>query len=115
MDAVYARGEASVADVQTAMSDPPSYSAVRALMRILVEKGHLKHKNVGGKYVYFPTHPRRNVGKSALRRVLATFYENSTSKALAALLEFSDRKLSDDELDELAELIQQAKRKGKSR
>ncbi|MBC7853437.1 MAG: BlaI/MecI/CopY family transcriptional regulator [Pirellulaceae bacterium] len=113
MDIVYSHGEASAATVHTALPDPPSYSAVRALMAILVEKGHLKHRSEGGRYIYSPTRRRAQVGRSALRRVLDTFFEGSLEKAVAAILHGSDGNLSQAELKRLSELIQQARKEGR--
>ena len=112
MDIVYAQGEASAADVHAALPDPPSYSAVRALLAILVDKGHLKHRSEQGRYVYVPTRRRAQVGRSALRGVLDTFFEGSLEKAVAALLQGSDAKLSQEELQRLGQLIQQARKEG---
>lgn len=112
MDVVYAQGEASAADVQTALPDAPSYSAVRALLAILVEKGHLKHRSEKGRYIYAPTRRRAQVGRSALRRVLDTFFEGSLEKAVAALLQGSDSNLSAEELERLGQLIEQARKEG---
>lgn len=112
MDVVYARGDVSAADVQAAIADAPSYSAVRALLRILEEKGHLKHKEIGGKYVYLPTRTRDHAGKSAIERVMKTFFDNSATQAVAALLDVSDTNLTSAELDELERLIANAKKRG---
>jgi BlaI family penicillinase repressor len=113
MDIVYAQGEASAAAVHEALPDPPSYSAVRALMAILVEKGHLKHRAEAGRYIYSPTRRRAQVGRSALRRVLDTFFEGSLEKAVAAILQGSDGNLSQDELQRLDQIIQQARKEGR--
>jgi predicted transcriptional regulator len=113
MDIVYAQGEASAAAVHAALPDPPSYSAVRALLAILVDKGHLKHRSQQGRYIYTPTRRRAQVGRSALRRVLDTFFEGSLEKAVAALLQGSDANLSQDELRRLGQLIQQARKEGR--
>jgi predicted transcriptional regulator len=113
MDIVYAQGEASAAAVHAALPDPPSYSAVRALLAILVKKGHLKHRSEGGRYIYAPTRRRAQVGRSALRRVLDTFFEGSLEKAVAALLQGSDANLSLEELQRLGQLIQQARKEGR--
>jgi predicted transcriptional regulator len=113
MDIVYARGEASAAAIHAALPDPPSYSAVRALLAILVDKGHLKHRLVQGRYIYAPTRRRAQVGRSALRRVLDTFFEGSLEKAFAALLQGSDANLSEEELQRLGQLIQQARKEGR--
>ena len=113
MDVVYRLGRASAAQVVAELPDPPSYSAVRALLRILEDKGHLKHTDEGGKYVYAPTRPRHQAARSALRRVLQTFFDNSAEKAVAALLDLSDPDLSPEELERLARLIEQARREGR--
>jgi predicted transcriptional regulator len=112
MDIVYAQGEASAAAVHAALPDPPSYSAVRALLAILVKKGHLKHRSEEGRYIYAPTRRRAQAGRSALRRVLDTFFEGSLEKALAALLQGADARLSQEELQRLGQLIEQARKEG---
>src|ERR1700753_4060944 len=85
MNVIYRLGEASVAQVVAALPDPPSYSSVRALLRILETKGHVRHTERDGKYLYAATRPRDDAGKSALRRVLETFFDDSAEKAVAAL------------------------------
>jgi predicted transcriptional regulator len=112
MEIIYARGEASAAQVLESLPDPPSYSAVRALLAILVQKGQLKHRAEQGRYIYAPTRRRANAGRSALVRVLETFYEGSLEKAVAALLQ-ADSKLSAAELERLSELIEQARQEGR--
>lgn len=114
MDVVYAApgGQATAAEVRAGLPDPPSYSAVRALLRILEDKGHLRHREVKGAYVYAPTRPRERAAKHALRRLMATFFDNSASKAVAALLDAADARLSEEELQELSRLIDAAKRRG---
>ena len=112
MDIIYRRGQASAAEVLGEMEDPPSYSAVRAFLRILEEKGHLKHRKEGARYVYLPTQPRRQAARSALQRVLRTFFDGSTEKAVAALITMADADLSPAELDRLAELIREARKEG---
>lgn len=112
MDIVYARGEASAAEIHADLPDPPSYSAVRALLAILMEKGHLKHRSEKGRYIYAPTRRRAQAGRSALRRVLDTFFDGSLEKAVAALLAGADAKLSEEELKRLAQLIQEARKEG---
>jgi predicted transcriptional regulator len=113
MDIVYARGETSAADVHAGLPDPPSYSAVRALLAILVGKGHLKHRSQKGRYIYAPTRRRAQAGRSALRRVLDTFFEGSLEKAVAAVLQGADARLSEDELQRLVQLIKQARKEGR--
>ena len=88
-------------------------SAVRALLAILVQKGHLKHRSEKGRYIYVPTRRRAQVGRSALRRVLDTFFEGSLEKAVAAFLQGSDANLSEEELQRLGQLIQQARKEGR--
>ena len=109
MDIVYARGEATAREVLDAMADPPSYSAVRALLRILARKGHLKHRRDGARYLHSPTKPRRREARSALRRAIDTFFDGSIETAFAGLLDLKDRNLSDDELDRLSRMIEQAR------
>lgn len=113
MDIVYAKGEASAAEVRAALPDPPSYSAVRALLAILVDKGRLKHRSEQGRYIYAPTRRRAQAGRSALRRVLDTFFEGSLEKAVAALLQGSDAQFSQQDLQRLSQLIQQAQKEGR--
>lgn len=113
MDVIYARGEATAAEVLAALPDPPSKTAVRTILRILEEKGHLKHKQQGLRYVYQPSRRRGPAGRSALQRVLHTFFDGSLEKAVAAHLGDSAAELSDDELARLAELIHQARKKGR--
>src|SRR3954447_25920883 len=98
MDIVYARGEATAAEVNTALPDQRSYSTVRTLLRILEEKGHLKHREDGPRYVYVPTRDRKAESKSALKRVVQTFFAGSLANAVAALVDTADGKMSPDEL-----------------
>ena len=108
MNIVYRRGQASVADVSAELEDSPSYSAVRAMMRILEEKGHLRHEKEGARFIYTPVYPRQDAGESALKQVFQTFFDNSIEKTIAALLNVSDTALSDEESNRLAALIEQA-------
>src|SRR5581483_10646808 len=101
MDVVYARGEATAADVFGDLPDPPSKTAVRTLLRILAEKGHLTHRQDGLRYVYRPSRPRERAGRSALRRVLDTFFDGSLEKAVAAHLGDAATDLSPKELKRL--------------
>ena len=112
IDILYAHGRATAADVQAALPDPPSYSAVRAMLRILEDKGHVRHEQDGPRYVYVPTLARENVKQSALRHELTTFFDGSTEQAISALLGDKSSKLSDAELDRLARLIDQARKSG---
>src|SRR5690348_18075998 len=104
VDILYANGRATAAEVQAALPEPPSYSAVRALLRILEEKGHVRHEQDGPRYVYVPTLGRENAKRSALRHILQTFFDGSAEQAISALLDGSSAKLSRAELDRLARL-----------
>lgn len=112
MDAVYRLGEASVADVREQIPDAPSYSAVRALMGVLEDKGELTHVRVGPRYVYSPTTPRDEASASALRRVLTTFFEGSPTRAMAALMDLADD-VSEAELKRLEKMIRDARGEGR--
>jgi len=113
MDIVYAAGKASAAQVHQSLEDRPSYSAVRALMRILEEKGHLTHTAEGNRYIYMPTRGRKEASRSAVRRLLRTFFDGSAEQALAALLEASPSGPAAEELDRMARLIDQARKEGR--
>ena len=112
IDILYAQGRATAAEVQAALPDPPSYSAVRALLRILEDKGHIRHDQDGPRYVYLPTLARDSAKRSAMRHMLRTFFDGSAEQAISALLDDSSTRLSDAELDRLARLIEQARRNG---
>jgi len=112
LDILYQRGQATAADVQTALPEPPSYSAVRALLRILEEKGHVRHEQDGPRYVYLPTVARDNAKRSAMRHMLQTFFDGSAEQAISALLDESSAKLSTAELDRLARMIDTARKSG---
>src|SRR5882672_11451766 len=105
MDVLHARGQATAAEVLAALPNPPGYSAVRALLRILEDKGHVKHHRDGARYIYLPKASKEAASKSALRRVVSTFFQGSVTQAMAALLENSDTKLSDVELRKLEQII----------
>jgi predicted transcriptional regulator len=113
MDVIWRRGRATVAEVRNEMSDAPSYSAVRTLMGLLEQKGHLRHEQEGPRYVYLPTVDRENAQQSALRHVVRTFFDGSAERAVAALIDMSDTKLSDDAARRLARLLEQARRQGR--
>ena len=113
MDIIYGRAEATASEVQEALPDPPSYSAVRAMLRILEEKGHLQHRQDGPRYVFFPKVSREKVRRSALKQMLKTFFDGSTEQAVAALLDLSASELSDRELERLGELIDQTRKEGR--
>jgi predicted transcriptional regulator len=112
MDALYRRGHATAAEVHQDLPNRPSYSAVRALLRTLEEKGHLRHEAEGPRYVYRPTVSVERAKRSALRHLLETFFEGSAELAVAALVEGSAATLNQQELDRLSRLIEEAKRKG---
>jgi predicted transcriptional regulator len=112
MDVIYRRGRATAAEVLEALPDPPSYSAIRALLRVLEEKGHLRHEQDGPRYVFLPTVGREKARRSALRQLVQTFFEGSTAQAVAALLGEAGANLSDEELDRLSHLIDQARKEG---
>jgi predicted transcriptional regulator len=113
MEIIYARGQASAAEVSAALPDPPTRTAVRTLLRILEDKGHLRHRQEGLKYVYLPTRPRGRAGRSAFQRVLDVFFDGSLEKAVAAHLGDAATDLSPEELIRLADLINQARKKGR--
>jgi len=113
MDAIYRLGRASVTDVMENIPDPPSYSAVRAMLGILENKGHLTHEQEGAKYVYLPVVARERARKTALKSLVQTFFDGSSHEAIAALLEMPEAKLSKGDLDALQELIDKAKKEGR--
>lgn len=110
MDIVYRRGEASAAEIREDIPNGPSDSAVRALLKILEDKGHLKRKKTQGRNVYLPTQPRKQASRSALRRLLHTFFDGSMTQAVAALLNDEETQPSEDELNRIAEMIERAKK-----
>jgi BlaI family transcriptional regulator, penicillinase repressor len=112
MDILYRCGRASAAEVQERLPNRPGYSAVRAMLRVLEGKGHVKHEEQDLRYVYLPTLPRERAKRSALKHLLATFFEGSAEQAVAALLDGSAAKLSQGELDRLARLIEKARKEG---
>jgi predicted transcriptional regulator len=113
MDIVYRLGRASVSEVRELLADPPSYSAVRAMLNLLEEKGHLTHEQNGLRYIYKPTAGRAQVRRSALRHLVQTFFDGSPTSAVAALLEMADGELSASERARLAKVIAQAKTEGR--
>ena len=113
MDILYQRGKGSANDVRDAMPDAPSYSAVRAMLRVLEEKGHVKHQAEGLKYVYVPTVARDKAKRSAVKHLLDTFFAGSPEQIVAALLDVSATRLTREELDRMAQMIEQAKKEGK--
>jgi predicted transcriptional regulator len=112
MDVIYRRGRATAADVLDDIPDPPSYSAVRAMLRLLEEKGHVRHEQDGPRYVFLPTVNRDRARKSALKHVVRTFFDGSATDAVAALLD-ADAKLSASDLDRLSAMIASARQEGR--
>ena len=110
MDVIYQRGQATAAEVLDALPDPPSYSSVRGLLRVLETKGHLQHRRQGPRYVFLPTVPPEEARRSALARVVRTFFDGSTQATVAALIDQSG--LSQADLDRLQELINRARKEG---
>ncbi len=110
MDLVYRMGEASAADIHRHLPDPPTYTTVRGLLRILVDKGHLRHEQDGKRYVYEPTTPRPAAGASSIAHVVNTFFGGSTPDAFAALLGAQRKRISDADLERLSRLIAKARR-----
>ena len=113
MDILYQRGKASASEVREGMEDAPSYSAVRAMLRVLEEKGHVRHQAEGLKYVYVPVVAREKAKRSAVKHLLDTFFAGSPEQIVAALLDVSSSRLTREELDRMADLIEKAKREGK--
>lgn len=113
MNIIFRTGKATAGEVMEEMSDPPSYSAVRATLRVLERKGHLKHQHDGTKYVYLPTMNRDKARLSALDQVLNTFFEGSAANVVATLIETSKDEMSSEELDRLSDLIAQARKEGR--
>ena len=113
MEILYRGGKASTSEVLAAMEDPPSYSAVRAMLRVLEEKGHVRHQEEGLKYVYLPTMAREKAKRSAVKHLLDTFFNGSPEQIVAALLDVSATQLTREELDRMAEMIEKAKREEK--
>ena len=111
LDILYAKSSATAAEVKDALPDPPSYSAVRALLRILEEKGHAHHKTDGTRYVYLPSIPRESARHSALSRIVQTFFDGSAAQAAAALVDSGS--LSDEELTRLSAMIERARKEGR--
>jgi len=113
MDVIYSKGRATAAEVLEAIPTPPSYSAVRAMLRLLEEKGYLRHEQDGPRYVFLPTLSRERARQSAMKQLLQTFFDNSAEQAVAALLDMSGARLSDEELDRLSEMIERARKEGR--
>lgn len=113
MDIIYRLEQATAAEVMERLPDPPSYSAVRAMLRILEEKGHLTHAQDGPRYVYAPTVAAEQASRSALRHVMRTFFDGSPAQAMAALLDETASELSAEELERLSSLINEARIEGR--
>lgn len=113
MDIVYRLERGTAAEIRDAMAEPPSYSAVRALLRILETKGHLKHEQDGARYVFLPTVPAKDARLGALDQVIDTFFQGSASEAMAALLDSADKRLDREELNQIARLIAEARKEGR--
>jgi len=113
MDVLYRAGRATAAEIHSSMPDPPSYSAVRAMLRVLEEKQHVQHQTDGPRYVYTPVVPREKARRSAVRHMIETFFDGSPEQAVATLLSVSGRKLSDEEYQRLSALIEKARQEGR--
>jgi BlaI family penicillinase repressor len=113
MDVIYQQGRATAAEVLENMPNPPSYSAVRAMLRLLEDKGLVRHEQDGPRYVYLPTLSRDKARQSAMKQLLQTFFDDSAEQAVAALIDMSRPKMSDVELDRLSRLIDEARKEGR--
>lgn len=113
MDVLYRMGRATAAEVHQAIPDPPGYSAVRAMLRVLEEKKHIRHEEKDLRYVFIPVVPREKARRSAVRHLLDTFFDGSPEQAVATLLDVSSDKLSEEKFDQLTALIEKAKQEGR--
>jgi predicted transcriptional regulator len=111
MDILYRRGRATAGEVMEELSGDPNYSTVRTQLRVLEDKGHVTHEEIGLRYVYSPAIPRSSARKSALRHLVETFFEGSTENAVAALLGGEGSKLTDEQLDRIADLVKKSRTK----
>lgn len=109
LDILYGRGRATAAEIQAALPDPPGYSAIRALLRILEEKGHVRHQADGPRYIFPPRIPRDRARRSALRHLLRTFFDDSAGQVVAALFDVSAAKITPQELDRIEALIERTR------
>jgi predicted transcriptional regulator len=114
LDILYERRRATAADILAALPDPPSYSAVRALLRVLEDKGHVRHEADGPRYVFSPRVPKDRARRSALKHLLQTFFDGSAGSAVAALLDASATQLTPEEITRIEALIESARKEGKS-
>jgi predicted transcriptional regulator len=112
MDVLYRAGRATAAGIQESLPEPPSYSATRAMLRILEEKGHIRHESDGPRYVFLPKVSRDSAKKSALRHLMQTFFEGSAAKLVSTLVSEESGRLSPEELSHLADLIDKARKEG---
>lgn len=113
MDILYRREQATAAEIHQSLLDPPSYSAVRGLLRVLEEKGHIRHREKNLRYVYLPVVPRDKACRSAVAHLLDTFFEGSAEQAVATLLDVSAQKLTEKDFERLAALIEKARKEGR--
>jgi len=107
------RGKASASEVRSAMTDAPSYSAVRTLLKVLEDKGHVRHRAEGLRYVYLPTIGRERAKKNAVKHLMKTYFNGSAEQIVAALLDVSSTQLTREELNRMAQMIEKAKQEGK--
>lgn len=115
MDAIYRLGRGSVQEVLAEMTDPPGYNSIRVILGILEEKGYVGHEKRGKRYIYYPKQSASKAGRNATAQLLKTFFPHSTPNAVATLLDVSEKDLSEDDLDELADLIADAKQRRRKR
>jgi len=113
MEILYRRGKASASEVKDSMDDAPTYSTVRALLRVLEEKGHVDHQNEGLKYVYSPMIKRDKAKRSAVKHLVDTFFRDAPDQVVAALLDVSAKRLTNEDLDRMAQMIEKAKKEGR--
>ncbi len=109
MDALYRLGRATAAEIMEAMPGAPGYSTVRTQLRVLENKGHVRHEEIGLRYVYSPTVPRHSARRSALKHLVDTFFDGSSAKAVAALLGGEAARVSDEDLERIGELVKSAR------
>jgi predicted transcriptional regulator len=112
MEILYRRGRANAAEVLSDLADPPTYTAVRGMLRLLETKGYVRHEQDGPRYVYSPTADTDRVSKSAVKHLVRTFFDNSASSAVAAMVGMYESRWTDHDLDRIAELIEKARAKG---
>jgi BlaI family transcriptional regulator, penicillinase repressor len=113
MEALYRLGKASAADIRGALPNPPSYTAVRTHLTILQDKGHVRHRSEGPRYIYEPVVPREEMAKTAVEGVLLTFFGNSVERFVATLLDRKESQISPEQLDRLAQVIERARKEGR--